>query len=75
MSLIKFNLSKFTNLIFFFFFKIFNALFSKLLATITSKKILFNLIANFLVTRELIATTPPKALIGSQLNAFSNDKS
>ena len=58
---------------FFLFFKILNASFLKPLAIITSKKILFNSIANFFVIIELIATTPPNALIGSQARAFSKD--
>jgi len=40
---------------------------------ITSKKILFNSRANFLDIVELIATTPPKALTGSQISAFLKD--
>ena len=57
-------------LTFFFFFKIFSALISKPFAIITSKKIFFSSSARVFETRELIATTPPKALTGSQANEF-----
>ena len=50
-----------------------NASFLKDRATIISKKILFNSIANFFVIIELIATTPPNALIGSQARALLKD--
>ena len=54
---------------FFFNFKIFKAFFSKPFPIITSRKILFNSKANFLLTRKLQETIPPKALIGSHANA------
>ena len=68
--LFKFNSLQLINFIFFLFFKIFKASILKPLAIINSKKILFNYTANFLVIIELIATTPPNALIGSQASAF-----
>ena len=40
---------------------------------ITSKNFLFNSVANFFVSTELIATIPPNALVGSHANAFLND--
>ena len=40
---------------------------------IISKKTLFSSRANFFEITELIATTAPKALIGSQINAFLKD--
>jgi len=61
------------NLIFFLFFKILKASFLKPLDIITSKKILFSSKANFFVIIELIATTPPNALIGSHTSAFLKD--
>ena len=42
---------------------------------IISKKNLFNSVAIFFVTTELIATTPPNALTGSHSKAYLNDKS
>ena len=70
---IKLNLLQLINLIFFLFFKILRAFLSKPLDIIISKKFLFNAKANFFLIIELIATTPPKALIGSHLTAFLKD--
>ena len=58
------------NLTFFLFFNTFKASFLNPLDIIISKKILFNSKANFFDMIELIPTTPPKALTGSQFTAF-----
>ena len=47
----------------------FNALFSKPFAITTSKNKLFNSIDNLLFILKLQATTPPKALTGSDAKA------
>ena len=51
----------------------FKAFFLKPLDAIISKKILLSSLANFLVIKEFIATTPPKALTGSHASAFLKD--
>ena len=71
---VKLNLLQSINIIFFLFFKIFKEFFLNPLDIITSKKVLFNSIANFFEIIEFIAITPPKALTGSHIKAFLNDR-
>ena len=70
---VKLNLPQSINLRFFLFCKILKASFLKPLDIIISKKTLFSSNANFLEIIELIATTPPNALIGSHFREFLNE--
>ena len=66
---LKVKFEAFINLKFFLDLNIFRALLSNPLATITSRKILFNSVAKVFVILKLHETTPPKALMGSHAKA------